>query len=45
MPACAGMTAVNFFIFMFFYAAYFVFPNHDNSLSKTIHYFLGQQWS
>ena len=35
IPACAGMTAVAFIVFMFFYVAFMVFPNHDNGLTTT----------
>jgi len=43
IPACAGMTAEAFIVFMFFYAAFIVFPYHDKCLTTPMNYFVGQQ--
>jgi len=42
IPACAGMTALAFIVFMFLCAVFIVFPIHGNGLTTPTNYFMGR---
>jgi len=45
IPACAGMTALYFFVFMFLYAAFIRLSIRANTLRQIMIFFVGQLWN